>query len=100
MLFSALIKPCIIRLELFTEFKLYQVQVSFIPLLCIIKNYKNCFKLLNMAMGYLSKFRLGIQFQQFLEKCHKGLAVYNPENYYHLLDLKQIRFVFVMIYKS
>ena len=23
-------------------------------------------------MGYLSKFRLGIQFQQFLEKCHRG----------------------------
>ena len=50
----------------------------------IIKNYKNSFKLLNM--GYLSKYRLGIQFQLFLEKCYSHCQVkLKSSTTFHLL---------------
>ena len=42
-------------------------------------------------MGYLSKFRLGIQFQQFLEKCHRALSTeFNPL-IFQTLALKNVR---------
>ena len=50
--------------ELFTEFMFHEVQLMSLYYLCVINHKKivSLFEIAVLSMGYLSRFRLGIQF--------------------------------------